>query len=127
MDTTVPQSAADAIRHSTEPSSEKSDGYRPHVHWSDETWDERRLPGLAAVHLQHVDRALQSMGAISEVLTRSFHAQYDDSGDSAAAILTPTTQAELHLALRCLWTQATDSMTSLRNDERECWGKAVRR
>lgn len=127
MATTVPHPATDAIGDSPDAHSEKSGGYRPHIHWSDMTWDERRLPARATVHLQHVDRALQSMGAISEVLTRAFHAQYDDSGDSDAALLTPTTQAHLHLALHCLWTQASDSMTELRNDERECWGKAVRR
>ncbi len=127
MATTVPHPETDAIGDSPDAHSEKSDGYRPHIHWSDMSWDERRLPGMATIHLQHVDRALQSMGAISEVLTRAFHAQCDESGELDGAILSATTQEGLHLALHCLWTQATITMAELRNDERECWGKAVRR
>lgn len=124
MKRTVQQSPGKSIGQTPDPSSEIPDSpYFRHQHWSDAHWEEIGLRPAIENRLARVDRALQSMGAIHELLTFSFHAGIEAGCVSSPALrLSPTHQEGLHCAFQCLFEEASLTMGDLRDNTMDCWG-----
>lgn len=125
MGTTVQQTAPDAIGQTPNPNSENSYGPFRYQHWSDAHWEERGLRPAIEMKLARVDRALQSIGSLHELLVLHFHAgaAFDDEPDAAGLRLSSTQQEGLHCAIRMLQEEAICTMGDLRDDTNGCWGK----
>lgn len=126
MGTTVHQTAPDAIGQTPSPNSEKSYGPFRYEHWSDGAWEQRGLRPAVEIKLARVDRALQSIGALHELLVLNFQTAgfpFDDEPEAAGLRLTSAQQEGLHCAIRMLHEEALCTMGDLRDDTNGCWGK----
>ncbi|EKT4088822.1 hypothetical protein QEG26_002793 [Stenotrophomonas maltophilia] len=125
MGTTVQQTAPDAIGQTRDPNSEKSYGPFRYQHWSDAHWEERGLRPAIELKLARVDRALQTIGTLHELLVLNFQAGavFDDEPDAAGLRLSSTQQEGLHCAIQMLHEDASWAMCELRDNTDGCWGK----
>ncbi|WP_143584333.1 hypothetical protein PWP89_16235 [Stenotrophomonas rhizophila] len=70
-----------------------------------------------------MDRTLQAMGALQQILMRDNRGVIERESDPDTYYhgLTPNEQQGLHLALDVIWRGATDTMQRLRDNEGNCW------
>lgn len=121
MKRTVQQSPDKSIGQTPDSHSENPYAALRHKHWSDAHWDEIGLSPAIENRLARVDRALQSMYVISELLTISFVASVETQ-DVPAPQFSPGQREGLHCALLYLSDDAAETMGELRDNARDCWG-----
>ncbi len=104
------------------PQSEFSDTPRNYAHWSDQEWRESGLHPKIYSPLSRIDRALQGITAIHDLLALNFQrsARLRDLGPSAPCSfsgLTVNHEEGLHCALKALLEEAESKLCKLRNND----------
>lgn len=93
--------------------------YRP---WTDEIWMASGLQPGITVRLARIDRALQGLSVISELLAQDFTDSQTDDEQPPAPRLPVRYQECLHAAAWTLHETAETAMQQLRDNEHDCWG-----
>ncbi|MGH8037525.1 MAG: hypothetical protein ACREPD_07260 [Stenotrophomonas sp.] len=124
--------APDAIGETLDAHSEKPDPpqqARTQHHWSDGIWDSLQ-PGLyLRARMARLDRSLQAMGTLQQMLMRDHRGVHEQISDPEAYYqhgLTPCEVEGIHLAFDLIWCQAYDDMSDLRDNIQNCWAKGGR-
>jgi hypothetical protein len=130
MKKNVQQSKTDSIGQSPLPHSEFSDTPKNYVHWSDQDWLDSGLHPKIHSSLSRIDRALQGITAIHDLLAMNFqrntflrYHEPDEASPCPFSGLTDNHEEGLHCALRALLEEAESKMRQLRNNDNDCWGR----
>lgn len=124
--------APDAIGETPDAHSENSDPKQPADtlrHWSDTIWYELPVNNAVMSRMARLDRALQAMGTLQQMLMRDHRGVSDVEMDPETYFHEALTQAEvqgMHLAFDMIWEAAYDDMADLRDNKQDCWGKGGR-
>ncbi|KAF1055049.1 MAG: hypothetical protein GAK34_00636 [Delftia tsuruhatensis] len=118
MDTTVQQTIPETIGETRDTHSENSDPAQVAEHWSDRDWRENPLSIGITNRLARIDRVLQGMGVIHDLLQQNWR------GETAKAeqrhsyeAMAPHMVEGLHLTLEDLRGIAVDACDSVRMNE----------
>jgi len=129
MRKTVQQSATESIGQSPASRSEKSDAPRNWQVWSDQDWLESGAPPSIHNRLSGIDRALQGIRAIHDLLALNFERNtfirnhgIDEAACCALFGLTDTHEEGLFVAMRVLLDTTESPLRELRNNHEFCWG-----
>lgn len=132
MNNILQQPSPAAIGERPESYSEKSDPpqqAQTQHHWSDGIWD-NLSPGLyLRARMARLDRSLQAMGALQQMLMRDHRGVHEQISDPEAFYhhgLTPCEIDGIHLAFDLIWCAAYDDMADLRDNKHDCWRKGGR-
>lgn len=132
MSNILQQPSPAAIGESPDAHSDKSDPKQPADtlrHWSDTIWYALPVNNTVMSRLARVDRALQAMGTLQQMLMRDHRGVSDVEMDPDIYFHDALTQAEvqgMHLAFDMIWEAAYDDMADLRDNKSGCWGNGGR-
>lgn len=121
-----------AIGESPDAHSDKSDLKQPaetQRHWSDRAWEELKLPGALHWRIARVDRAVQAMGALQQLLMRDNRGVIEVEGDPDSYQHSALSSGEvqgIHLAFDLIWCSTYDDISDLRDNKHDCWRKGGR-
>jgi len=79
--------------------------------------------------MARLDRSLQAMGALQQMLMRDHRGVHEQISDPEAFYhhgLTPCEIDGIHLAFDLIWCAAYDDMADLRDNKHDCWRKGGR-
>lgn len=129
MRKTVQQPAPESIGQTPDAHSEKSDAPRNWMVWSDQDWLESGAPPSIHNRLSGIDRALQGIRAIHDLLALNFERTTfirnhgaDETACCALFGLTDTHEEGLYVAMRVLLDTTERPLRELRNNHEYCWG-----
>lgn len=127
MKKTVQQPAPESIGQTPEAHSEKPDAPHNWMVWSDERWLESGAPPSVQNRLMRVDRALQGVRAIHDLLALNFQRNnsiryHGDEASCAFSGLTDSHEEGLYVAMRVLLDTADVPIGELRDNDGRCWG-----
>lgn len=127
MRKTVQQTATESIGQPPDAHSEKSDEPSSWSVWSDENWLDSGAPPLVQNRLMRVDRALQGVRAIHDLLALNFQRKnsiryHGDAAYCSFSGLTDSHEEGLYVAMRVLLDTADVPICELRDNDGRCWG-----
>lgn len=98
------------------------DQLAPYLHWTDAMWDASGLRPHISNRLARIDRALQGLSVITELLAEEFAASQTEDGQPSPGRLQVRHQEGLHAAVLQLNETAGEAIQQLRENEHNCWG-----
>lgn len=95
----------------------------PYRYWSDVYWAELGVSSAITSRMARIDRALQGLNVVSELLSMGFDASQDEEELPGRLQLTPSQQERLGAAAWTLHDEANRTMQHLRDNVDNCWGE----